>query len=138
VFVAVSINIERILRYRALPERALVTVLLLVSVLLVSLLGLTPGQSRDAFGTELLIESLIACVVLVGLIVKAHIPRVQEESHLASALGVTAIGTIPFIIGAVGVLTESGGGLYWTLTGIAVATVGAVINAWILLVEILR
>jgi modulator of FtsH protease len=138
VFVAVSINIDRILHYRALPERALVTVLLLVLVLLVSLLGLTPGQSRAAFGTELLVVSVVAFVVLTGLIVKANTPRLEEESHLASALGVTTVGTVPFIVGAVGVLTEAGGGLYWTLTGIAAATLGAVINAWVLLVEILR
>ena len=36
------------------------------------------------------------------------------------------------------VLLESGGGLYWTLAGIVLATVAAVANAWVLLVEILR
>lgn len=35
-------------------------------------------------------------------------------------------------------LAESGGGLYWTVTGIAFAILGAVANAWVLLVEILR
>ncbi len=46
VFVAVSINIERILKFSGLPERALETVLLLLGVLLVSVVGLIPGQSR--------------------------------------------------------------------------------------------
>jgi modulator of FtsH protease len=35
-------------------------------------------------------------------------------------------------------LAESGGGLYWTFAGIIGAIVGAVMNAWVLLVEILR
>ena len=35
-------------------------------------------------------------------------------------------------------LAEAGGGLYWTLAGIVLATVAAVANAWVLLVEILR
>ena len=45
VFVAVSIHVERILQFRGLPERALATVLLLLSVVLVTLICLIPGQS---------------------------------------------------------------------------------------------
>ena len=46
VFVAVSINVESILKYPGLPERGISTVLLFASVLVVSLFGLTPGQSH--------------------------------------------------------------------------------------------
>jgi hypothetical protein len=46
VFVAVSINVDRILRFRGLPERAQATLMLLLGVVLVSLIGLIPGQSR--------------------------------------------------------------------------------------------
>ena len=56
LFVAVSINPERILEYPGLPERALETLLLLIGVLLASIIGLAPGQSRTALGVELLIE----------------------------------------------------------------------------------
>ena len=48
VFVAISINIERILKFKGLPERGLETVLLLVAVLIVSMVGLIPGQSHVA------------------------------------------------------------------------------------------
>jgi hypothetical protein len=50
----VSINVERILKFPGLPERALETVLLLLAVVLVSLIGLIPGQSNTALGIELL------------------------------------------------------------------------------------
>jgi hypothetical protein len=50
VFVAVSINVERILKIKGLPERSLETVLLLLSVVLVSIIGLIPGQSTTALG----------------------------------------------------------------------------------------
>jgi modulator of FtsH protease len=46
VFVAVSINVDRILQFRGLPERAVATVMLLLSVVLISLIGLIPRQSR--------------------------------------------------------------------------------------------
>lgn len=58
VFVAVSINIERILRFSGLPERALETLLLLVGVLIASIIGLIPGQGRAALGSELLAAAL--------------------------------------------------------------------------------
>ncbi len=55
VFVAVSINIERILKFEGLPERALETVLTLSLVVLVSIACLIPGQSVAALGIELLL-----------------------------------------------------------------------------------
>jgi hypothetical protein len=36
------------------------------------------------------------------------------------------------------VLAAVGGGLYWIVAGIVFAVLGAVINAWVPLVEILR
>ncbi len=39
---------------------------------------------------------------------------------------------------ALGVELIGLGGLYWALAGIVAAIVGAVLNAWVLLVEILR
>jgi hypothetical protein len=44
VFVAVSINVDRILQLQGLPDRALATVMLLLSVVLVSLIGLISGR----------------------------------------------------------------------------------------------
>ena len=50
VFVAVSINIDRILAGEGLPDRALSTVLILLMAVCVSIVGLIPGQetSRSA------------------------------------------------------------------------------------------
>jgi hypothetical protein len=42
------------------------------------------------------------------------------------------------VIGGLSVLFEAGGGLYWIAAGVILAIVGAVANAWVLLVEILR
>jgi hypothetical protein len=42
------------------------------------------------------------------------------------------------VLGAVSMFAETGGGLYWVAAAIALATTGAVVNAWVLLVEILR
>ncbi len=45
---------------------------------------------------------------------------------------------MPFLVGAITLLAESGGGLYWTAAGIVGSLVAGVVNAWVLLVEILR
>jgi hypothetical protein len=75
VFVAVSINIERILKFAGLPERGLETVLLLLGVLVVSVVGLIPGQGRPPLGVELLVVSLTVGVAL------ARLPRIQSTSR---------------------------------------------------------
>ncbi|MFL5855709.1 MAG: hypothetical protein ACJ76M_03425 [Solirubrobacteraceae bacterium] len=135
--VAISINIERILRYPGLPERGLVTLLLLLGVLVVSLLLLEPGLSRTTVGVELLVEGVVITVTVAALTLWSR-PRGDEESYLASALVLAGIGTVPFVVAGISFLAESGGGMSWVLTGFVAAIVGAMINAWVLLVEILR
>ncbi|HEU4658573.1 MAG TPA: hypothetical protein VFR97_13680 [Capillimicrobium sp.] len=137
VFVAASINVERILSYAGLPERTLVTVLLLLGVVIVSLLGLVPGQSDDALGIELLVEALLLTVAVTLLTLRARTGP-EEESHLRSAAAIAAMGTLPFVVGAVLVLAGDEDGLYWTFGGMVGALIGGVVNAWVLLIEILR
>jgi hypothetical protein len=138
VFVAVSINIERILKFKGLPERALETVLLLLGVLLVSVVGLVPGQSHVALGAELLAVSLILGAVIARLPTSHEKGVAEPRAWLWGRWSVRLAGTLPFVIGAVSLLVGSGGGLYWIVAGIVFAVTGAVINAWVLLVEILR
>jgi hypothetical protein len=138
VFVAVSINVERILRFPGLPERALATVLLLLSVVLVSLIDLIPGQSRTALAAELLGVGLVFAVAILWLTRRSMAGReLQRAQALAQAL-LIGLGTVPVVVGALSLLAEAGGGLYWVAAGIVLATTGAVANAWVLLVEILR
>ena len=102
--------------------------------LLVSIVGLIPGQSHFALGLELL---------LVGLAIGGGInrlPTVQGGSENLRLVRWTIriVATVPFVIGGASILAETGGGLYWIAAGIAFAILGAVANAWVLLVEILR
>jgi modulator of FtsH protease len=138
LFVAVSINLERILKFQGLPERALETLLFLVAVLLVSIVGLIPGQSHDALGLELLSISLITGGVIVRLPTLRMGDDEVERSWVIARWAVRLAATAPFFVGAVSVLAECGGGLYWIVAGIVFAIIGAVASAWVLLVEILR
>ena len=135
--VAISINIQRILGYPGLPERGLVTLLLLLGVLVVSLLLLEPGLGRTTIGIELLIEGVVITVAVAALTLRSR-PRGEEESFLVSALVLAGIGTLPFVVAGVSFLADFGGGMSWVLAGFIAAIVGAMMNAWVLLVEILR
>jgi hypothetical protein len=138
VFVAVSINVDRILRFQGLPERALATVMLLLSVVLVSLIGLMPGQSRGALAGELLGVGLVFAVVILGLTSRSMASRDRRRVPALGNWLLVVLGTVPVVLGAVSLFAEAGGGLYWVAAGIVLATAGAVANAWVLLVEILR
>jgi len=139
VFVAVSINLDRIIGEAGLPDRALETVLLLVLVLLVSIVALIPGQSVGALGTELLFVSLaIALVIFRRPAVVRTSDFTPSRSWIWARWSLRLAGTVPFAIGGASLLLEAGGGLYWIVAGVVLAIVGSVSNAWVLLVEILR
>jgi hypothetical protein len=138
VFVAVSINLERILSLPGLPARALQTLLMLAIVILISIVGLIPEQERDVLGVELLILAVAYAAGLLGSL-KPQLTGGKLKRHEAIArLVLAGAGAVPLVIGAVSVLAEGGGGLYWIVGGMIGAILGCVTNAWVLLVEIHR
>jgi hypothetical protein len=138
VFVAVSINVDRILRLPGVPERALETVLLLLSVVLVSVVGLIPGQSADALGAELLGIGVVMGAAIAVLAVRSLADTQQPRPARIARLVLLAAALLPVIVGGASLLADAGGGLYWIAPGIVFAIAGGVGNAWVLLIEILR
>lgn len=137
LFVAVSINVERILALPGVPERALQALLQLLAVVVVSLVVLAPGQSNAALGLELVAVGLPLLAVSLVLTMRG-LRASREGSGTAARLSIVLAGTLPFAAGGISLIAESGGGLYWVLAGTALALIGAGLNAWVMLVEILR
>ncbi len=136
LFVAVSINLDRILAGQGLPRRAGETLALMVSVLVVSVLVLIP-QPRVALALESLLVG--------GLVFSAMLKRVRLHLSFSGPAYVRLVPTVilgsfavPVLVGGVSLLAETGGGLYWFVPAVVLGFVGAVLNAWVLLVEILR
>ena len=138
VFVAVSINIQRILEFPGLPERALETILLLMAVLVVSIVSLVPGQGHVALGVELLLVSLVIGGGIFRLPTARSDLQHEPPVWIWSRWAVRLTAMVPMALAGATVLVESGGGLYWLVAGIVFAVSGAIANAWVLLVEILR
>ena len=136
LFVAISINLERILGEKGLPERGLEAVLMLVAVLVVSIICLIPGQSDGVLGAELfLVAAALGFAILKPSRAQpAHAPR----NYVLGRWALRLTGTAPLLVGAVSVMIGDGGGLYWVAAGIVFAIIAGITNAWVLLVEILR
>jgi hypothetical protein len=138
IFVAVSINLTRILEYPALPPRAVETLSVTVGLLLVSVFVLIPGQSRILLGVEALVLGAALAVALMAL--RLRIPRAPGEPLVWTTvpIGVILAGSLPMVAAGISLLVGGGGGLYWLVPGLVLGFAGAVLNAYILLVEIHR
>jgi len=137
IFVAVSLNHEHILRVPVLPSLAAQTLGLLIGLVLLSVIALTPGQSRIVVGSETagLGGASFVFVTAANLRTGAHDIR---RWWTISRLLLGAVATIPTIAGGVTLLAEAGGGLYWLSVEVIAAMLVTVYYAWILLIEIRR
>src|ERR1700744_2659736 len=63
IFVGVSISLSRILSLPKLPARAAQALMLLLTVLLISVLNLVPGQSPQILGTEMVFLGTVIWVI---------------------------------------------------------------------------
>jgi hypothetical protein len=139
LFVAVSINLTKILEVPGRPGRAGEAIVLLVSVLVVCTLGLVPGQSPTLLGAELLAAGLVAWLIVVVIHVRAVRGRVGPSSGvLAGRVVLAQVAVLPLLAAGVSLLLGAGGGLYWLVPGVVLCLVVAVLDAWVLLIEILR
>jgi hypothetical protein len=139
LFVAISINLERILHFPSLPHRAMQTLILFALPLVIALLLIVPGQPSAALGTELLVIGLATGTFM--LVRDARTPMSEEESRatrlFARILPSVVSGTCLVLAGAT-LLAQAGGGLYWLVPAVLAAIIFGLINAWVLLVEINR
>ncbi len=139
LFVAISINLQRILGAPQLVARAgkaLATAMLLPVVAVVCL---TPEQTRARLGWEVLILSVAGSAGVLFLHWKAN-RRNTYITALQKVMQTTVMlaSTVPFGVAGLSLIFGRGGGLYWVTVGAVAAILAPVIDAWVLLVEIQR
>jgi hypothetical protein len=138
--VAISINLARILQFPALPHRAAQTLILFTLPLVCGLLVIVPGQPGAALGSELLVIGLVVGAFL--MVNDARVPLSEEERPVMTRLvsrtlpPVVTCGSLA--VAGVTLLAQGGGGLYWFVPAVLASFVFGLINAWVLLIEILR
>jgi modulator of FtsH protease len=140
IFVALSVNITRILQYEHLPSRAAAAMGALMLILTASLAVQAP-QPLTWLGGEVI--ALTAGAWWLQIVSAANSRRAIQthgrplrEHVLAVAMGQAPM--IPFMICGVMLMLGHAFGLAWLAVGSVTVFMLAVLNAWILLVEILR
>ncbi len=139
IFVGVSINLVKILSIPTLPDRALISLLLLMTILVLSILFLVPGQSLNTLGYEVLSMGLIIWVTVTKIDI--HIFRNKEKRyrrHYLLNMLLDQVAVLSYFISGIAILTVGNIGLYWMVTAIILSFIKAVLDAWVLLVEINR
>jgi hypothetical protein len=139
IFVAVSINLSRILSIPHLPERAAETLIVLMGVLTVASFGLVPGQTGVLFGPELVGVGLLVSVTTMRLQRRVRAsPSPEGLRYLRLRLVTTQASSLPFVIAGVGLFFGCDRAIGWVVPGTVASFAASMLNAWVLLVEIQR
>ena len=139
IFVGVSINIEKILSLSKLPDRALLSLILLLVILIVSSLMLIPQQSYLLIGSEISVIAISICIIVtkmdIGIYKKTDVA--YKKQYFFSVV-FNQLSVLPYLVAGIVILIYGENGIYWIVPGIILSFIKAVIDAWVLLVEINR
>jgi hypothetical protein len=103
------------------------------------LTGVLPQTSVDAFGRELLVLGLIDLTAVTTIVVRgrrAAADRPRREYLVRVVMA--AVAVIPTVIAGALLSAHHPGGLWWQGAGTGLCIAAGVLDAWVLLVEILR
>jgi hypothetical protein len=136
--VAISINLTRILDFPQLPSRAGSALAPLAGIMVVSLLALVP-QPVFVFGLEVLGVGVATWGLTTWLLIKSF--RLTEGLKLQWVVGhmpVNQAQTLPLLVAGVLLALGFPSGLYWIVAAMIASLLAGLMNAWVLMVEILR
>jgi hypothetical protein len=139
LFVSLSINLQQIVKSVPLVARAAKALATLTAVLVMSSLCLAPAQGTFLLGAEVGVVAVIAWVTTASLHRRAvnnnpYVSATARRMHITLAQASMA----PIFIGAISLMVGRGGGLYWLVAGILFSFLAALLDAWVLLIEIQR
>jgi modulator of FtsH protease len=135
LFVAVSLNRERIAGHPGLRGQAGQTLVLFMLPLLLSVLLVLPGWSAVVLGAALIVLAVVAATVL-ALIGREKRPGGDgTEDRLALLLDKASpnLATVVLILVAGCLQCAGDGGLYWAAASSVLSLVSGVVNAWLFL-----
>ena len=140
VMVAISINLTRILADPILPGRAVETLVLPTGVLIVASYALVPRQPALVLALEIGLTGLVMWLVpvLLQLRVRRSQGRGAMWQNFLPRILLAQFSSLPIVISGVLIYQGSDTAFYWLVPGIVTSLIATVINAWVLLVEILR
>ncbi len=139
VFVAVSINLARILSIPGLPGRAFDALLQLLQVFFIASYALIPRQPAERLAIEILVTAVAS--IIGQTISQSRYARMHPghpRSWLITRIIMSLAATIPLCASGVLLLQGSGAWTAALVAGAVLSFIAAVTGAWILLIEIMR
>lgn len=143
IFVAVSVNLREILTAekaeggRFLTGRAIEALVALLLALGICIVGLTPEIELWVVGGFVLFAAAGSAVSPVRMLATERAANSHQRGGPAR-LVMAIVFFLVLLISGVSIIARAGGGLYWLPAAFIVAIAVAAINAWVLLVEVLR
>jgi len=140
VIVAISINVARIISFPWLPGRAAETLVAPTGVLIVSSYMLVPHQPAGQLAVELIAAG--GAMWLVPTIIQIRTAKRQAgvvpPRSLVTRFLLTQISSVPIVVSGALMWNGAPGAVAWMVPGVIASLIATVINAWVLLVEIVR
>jgi modulator of FtsH protease len=139
IFVAVSINLTRIVAYPHLVSRAAKALVTLIGNLIACTLCMIPSQPIKVLGGELAALGVLVCL-LATLCQRRASNHNQPIARFKKILDfvLAQCSVIPLTLGGISLIASFGGGLNWLAAGEAFSFAAALLDAWVLLIEINR
>ena len=139
IIVAVSVNVKQIIAGSALPARAGATIASIAVILVSAIALLIPDQSTLTLGLELVLFATVALGFQADAAVRmlrSHDGPSLPRTIPTIVLGVGQLSGV--LVGGILLITGDPGGLYHVAASFIAIFVVSIVNAWVLMVEILR
>ena len=139
IFVGLSINISRVLSFPRLPGRAIQSLTLLAGILVVALLALVPNQTLLWLGTEISAVGLAVWMIVLrfDFVNYAATESKYRRGYFATATLNQSCGLL-YVLGGLTMVAYGGVGADLLVPATILSFLKALIDAWVLLVEINR
>jgi modulator of FtsH protease len=134
VFVAVSIHLQAVLADPVHKRRAESTFVSLLVVLGAALLLLLPGLSADVYGSVSIVIAVCMSARAIRSALVLQIGDVGREPWLS--WGAAVVSYVVLLVGGIGLLTRSTGGLYLVGGALLLMAARAMVIVWVLFVSI--
>ncbi len=137
--VAISINLSRILDNESLPGRAAEALIGPVGAIAATSLVLLPEQPQALAGAEVLAVGLAMVAAPMAIQLDARRTWTKATALQRIMRFVTSAGySSAFVVGGALLAAGARAGLFWIAAGDVAGLAAVVVNAWVLMVEILR
>lgn len=135
LFVAVSLNRDRLTSHPALRSEAGQTLVLFLLPLIASMVLVIPGAPGWVLGLELVTVAIVGGVAMGLISYGKHAKGEGPEDRLARLLDSVSLNLLTVLLFLVAGAIELAGadGLYWLAPALILALVNGVVNAWLFL-----